>query len=272
MWRHLLDVTLLGQIIRPELGQPEGQKIQMNRRVCFQKSQKNEVTGVNVICHQIIVKGVKGEVHPHQLDLQVSVQVKMNHLTEATTNVIIDVIKNQVEIRHTEMIVGMTAGMTALFAGMIEGMTVEEMTDGTIVLGMTAKAEMIAEVGMTVLAEMKGVTPDMITTAVFGVAAVKTVDGIGRVTIIVDQVQDKEMLVMFTNNHLCCIKMVRHTSMGMLVITLQITPTTNSKWLPPHFQTQKRWRCSRKIGSTIAEIHKNWKILRSTSLQHMQIY
>ena len=49
----------------------------------------------------------------------------MNHLTEATTNAIIDVIKNQVEIRHTEMIVGMTAGMTALFAGMIEGMTVE---------------------------------------------------------------------------------------------------------------------------------------------------
>ena len=44
----------------------------------------------------------------------------MNHLTEATTNaIIIDVIKNQVEIRHTEMIVGMIAG------GMIEGMTVE---------------------------------------------------------------------------------------------------------------------------------------------------
>ena len=53
-------------------------------------------------------------------DLQVSVEVKMNHLTEATTNaIIIDVIKNQVEIRHTEMIVGMIAG------GMIEGMTVE---------------------------------------------------------------------------------------------------------------------------------------------------
>ena len=43
----------------------------------------------------------------------------MNHLTEATTNAIIDVIKNQVEIRRTEMIVEMIAG------GMIEGMTVE---------------------------------------------------------------------------------------------------------------------------------------------------
>ena len=53
MWRHLLDVMLLGQIIRPELGQPEGQKIQMNRRVFSQKSQKSEVIGVNVICHQV---------------------------------------------------------------------------------------------------------------------------------------------------------------------------------------------------------------------------
>ena len=55
----------------------------------------------------------------------------------------------------------------------------KEMTDGTIVLGMTATAEMTADgIGMSVLAEMKEVT-DMTMTAEFGIAAVKTVDGIG---------------------------------------------------------------------------------------------
>ena len=47
-----------------------------------------------------------------------------------------------------------------------------------MVLGMTDIAEMIAEVGISVLAEMKEVT-DMTTTVEFGIVAVKTVDGIG---------------------------------------------------------------------------------------------